>query len=70
MQALTDAVTRRRRFDTAIVLVSVVNIFLVISGTELPNAKLLRLLRIGRVIRLFKSLKDLQKILNAVSAAL
>jgi hypothetical protein len=52
------------------VLVSVVNIFLVLSGTELPNAKLLRLLRIGRVIRLFKSLKDLQKILNAVYAAL
>ena len=51
-------------------LVSVVNVFLVLSGTELPNAKLLRLLRIGRVIRLFKSLKDLQKILNAVYAAL
>jgi voltage-gated sodium channel len=55
-------------FDTFIVVVSLCNVILSYSGTELPNAKLLRLLRLGRVVRLF-ALKDLQRIITAVSFA-
>ena len=56
-------------FDTAIVIVSIVNVILAGMDIEFFNAKLLRLLRIGRVVRLFSSLKDFQKLVNAISAS-
>ena len=56
-------------FDCFIVALSLTNVILYSMGTELPNAKLLRLLRVGRVVRLFSSLKDLQRILAAVASA-
>jgi voltage-gated sodium channel len=52
-------------FDVFIVVISLTSM-----GTELPNAKLLRLLRLGRVIRLFGALKDFQRLLSAVSVAI
>ena len=56
-------------FEAFIVVVSLCNVILSYSGTELPNAKLLRLLRLGRAVRLFSALKDLQRLISAVSVA-
>ena len=57
-------------FDCFIVVCSLTNVILQSTGTELPNAKMLRLLRVGRVVRLFSSLKDLQRVLAAVASAI
>jgi voltage-gated sodium channel len=57
-------------FDAFIVIVSLVNVILSYSGTELPNAKILRMLRLARAVRLFSALKDLQRLLAALSLAI
>ena len=56
-------------FDAAIVIISIANVMMTLSGAELPNAKLLRLLRLGRAVKLFKNLKSLNRLINAVSCA-
>jgi voltage-gated sodium channel len=55
--------------DVCIVTVSVASLSLLLSGTELPSIKMLRLIRVGRVVRLVRKFKSLDRMLTATSSS-